>query len=166
MKETSLAIEVTIRERYRVYCLSSNADSELMWAHYSNKHQGIRLEYDAGNELFSQALKLSYQEDYPLFDLTAETEYENVIPLTTKSAAWSYEDEYRLIAQEEKAAISEGTLMTQRNYIKLPDKALTAIIVGCLAPNCMLNTIKELIERSTYSVKLKRAVRARDQYKL
>ena len=166
MKKSSLAIEATINERYRVYCLSSKPDSELMWAHYSNKHQGICLEFDAGNELFSQALKLSYQEDYPMFDLTAETEEEHLMPLTTKSAAWNYEDEYRLIAQEEKAAIPEDTLMTQSNYIELPDGAQTAIIVGCLAPNSTLTAIKELIEQSTCSVKLKRAVRARDQYKL
>ncbi len=56
--------------------------------------------------------------------------------------------------------------MTQSNYIELPDGALTAIIVGCLAHNSTLIAIKELIEQSTCSVKLKRAVRAHDQYKL
>ncbi len=137
-----------------------------MWAHYSNKHQEICLEFDAGNELFSQALKLSYQVDYPLFDLTAETEDENLMPLTTKSAAWSHEDEYYLIAQEEGAATPDDTLMTQSNYIELPDGALTAIITGCLAPNSTLNAIKKLIEQSTCSVKLNRAVRACEQYKL
>ncbi len=166
MEEISLAIEATINERYRVYCLSSKPDSELMWAHYSNKHQGICLEFDAGNELFSQSLKLSYQEDYPLFDLTTETLDENLMPLTTKSSAWKHEDEYRLIAQEEGAATPDDTLMTRSNYIELPDGALTAIIVGCLAPDSTLKAIKKLIEQSTYSVKLKRAVRARDQYKL
>ena len=166
MGEISLAIEKTINERYRVYCLSSKSDNELMWAHYSNKHQGICLEFDAGNELFSQSLKLSYQEKYPLFDLTTETEDEHLMPLTTKSAAWKHEDEYRLIAQEEGAATPDDTLMTRSSYIELPDGALTAIIVGCLAPNATLNAIKKLVEQSTCSVKLKRAVRTRDQYKL
>ena len=124
------------------------------------------MEFDAGNELFSQALKLSYEENYPSYDLTTETEDENLRPLITKSAAWNYEDEYRLIAQEENAAVPEDTLMTQSNYIELPDGALTAIIAGCLAPNSTLIAIKELIEQSTCSVKLKRATRARDQYKL
>lgn len=166
MKVVSLAIEATISEHYRVYCLSSRPDSELMWAHYSNKHQGICLEFDAGNELFSQALKLSYQENYPLFDLTTETKDENLMPLTTKSAAWNYEDEYRLIAQEEKGAMPADTLITRSNYIELPDGAITAIIIGCLAPDSTINAIKELIEQSTCSVKLRRAERARDQYKL
>ena len=166
MKEISLAIEAEINERYCIYCLSRKPDSELMWAHYSNKHQGICLEFDAGNELFSQAFELSYHEDYPLFDLTTEAEDENIMPLTTKSAAWDYEAEYRLIAQEEKAAAPDDTLIVLKNLIGLPDEALTAIIVGCLAPNSILNAIKELIEQSTSSVKLKRAVRARDQYKL
>jgi len=166
MEKFSLAIWETINERYRVYCLSSKPDSELMWAHYSNKHQGICLEFDARNELFSQALKLSYQENYPLFDLTVDTVDEHLMPLTTKSAAWNHEDEYRLIAQEKMAATPENTLMTQSNYIELPDGALTAIIVGCMAPDLTLNAIKKLIEQSTCSVKLKRAVRERDQYKL
>lgn len=166
MEKISLAIEKTINKHYRVYCLSSKSDSELMWAHYSNKHQGICLEFDAGNELFSQAIKLSYQEDYPLFDLTNETEDDHLMPLTTKSAAWNHEDEYRLIAQEEGAATPDDILMTRSNYIELPDGALTAIIVGCMAPDSTLKAIKKLIEQSTCSVKLKQAVRARDQYKL
>ena len=166
MGKVSLSIEATINEQYRVYCLSSKPDSELMWAHYSNKHQGICLEFDAGNELFSQSLKLSYEEEYPLFDLTTEIEDEHLMPLTTKSAAWKHEDEYRLIAQEEGAATPDDTLITQSNYIELPDGALTAIIIGCLAPNSTLNTIKKLIEQSTCSVKLKRVERVRDQYKL
>ena len=166
MSAVSLAMEAAIAARYRVYCLSSKPGSELMWAHYSNKHQGICLEFDAGHELFSQALKLSYQEDYPLHDLTNETEDEQLMPLTIKSAAWAYEDEYRLIAQEENAATPDDTLTTKSNRIELPDGALTAIIVGCLAPESTLDAINKLIEQSTCSVKLKRAERARDQYKI
>ena len=137
-----------------------------MCAHYSDNDRGICFEFDAGNELFSQALKLSYKENYPSYDLTTETEDENLRPLITKSAAWNYEDEYRLIAQEKGAAVPEDTLMTQNNRTELPDGAITAIIVGCTALDSTLNTIKDLIEQSTCSVKLKRAVRARDQYKL
>ncbi len=157
MEGVSLAIEATVNKRYRVYCLSSKPDSELMWAHYSNKHQGICLEFDAGNELFKIALKLSYRVDYPLFDLTTEDEDENLMPLTTKSAAWDYEDEYRVIAQEERAATPDDTLITRKNLIELPDEALTAIIVGCLAPKSTLNAIKELIEQSTSSVSVVRS---------
>lgn len=166
LEQVSHSMEETINERYRLFCLSSNPESELMWAHYSSKHQGICLEFDAGNELFGGALKVSYQEDYPLFDLTAEGEDENLMPLTTKSAAWSYEDEYRLISQEKDAAVPVDTLMSENNFIELPDGALTAIILGCLVPNSAIPDIGEIIKRSGQPIQLKQASRARAQYKL
>ena len=166
VEAASKTIEATINAQYRLYCLSSKSDSELMWAHYSNKHQGICLEFDADNELFSQALKLSYLEDYPLFDIANETVDENLMPLTTKSMAWNYEDEYRLIAQEGKAAAPVDTIMTQGNNIELPDGALTAIIFVCLAQKVTLDAISEMVDQSAYPIKLMRAVRVRDQYKL
>ncbi|MBT4690796.1 MAG: DUF2971 domain-containing protein [Rhodospirillaceae bacterium] len=166
IERVSEDMETTINEVYRVYCLSSKPDSELMWAHYSSKHQGICLEFDARNELFGQVSKLSYLEKFPLLNLIAESEHENLKPLITKSAAWSYEDEYRLIAQEENSVMSDGALTTKNNYLGLPDGVLTAIILGCETPYPIACDIKELIDQSTYPIKLKRAARARDRYEL
>ncbi len=166
IQEISSTIEMPIFDRYRVYCLSSKPDDELMWAHYSNKHQGLCLEFDVRTELFCSALKVSYQEKYPSLDLTDDTELGNLQPFITKSAAWSYEDEYRLIAQEEGASFPEDTLKTRNNIVGLPEGALTTIIVGCMAPDSIREAVKTIIASSKNSIDLKLASRAPDQYKL
>ncbi|NOX40082.1 MAG: DUF2971 domain-containing protein [Alphaproteobacteria bacterium] len=155
-----------IGDRYRVYCLSSKSDNELMWAHYSNKHQGICLEFDCRTEFICQALKVSYQEELPHLGITSDLDEEHLKPLVTKSAAWLYEDEYRLIAQEKCAATTDDTLLAQNNFVDLPNGTLTGIIVGCLASNWAVNAIKELVKCSTNSINVKQAVRADDKYRL
>jgi hypothetical protein len=32
--------------RYRIYCLSARADSQLIWGHYADHHRGVCLEFD------------------------------------------------------------------------------------------------------------------------
>ncbi len=156
----------TIKETYRVYCLSLNSDAELMWAHYSNKHQGICLEFRTRNELMCSALKVDYQKDYPNLDLTDPSEEENLKPLITKSQVWKYEDEYRLIAREIGAALSDGTLTCVDNYVDLPDGALTGIIVGCMASKETVKAIRELVKCSKGQIELLKAERAHDKYEL
>ena len=59
---------------YRVYCLSEVCDSPLMWAHYTDSHTGICLDFDALAAPFTQqngATKVSYRATYPAFDMTA-----------------------------------------------------------------------------------------------
>jgi hypothetical protein len=166
MIEISLSIEETINQRYRVYCLSSKADSELMWAHYSNKHQGICLEFNVRSDLFCSALRLSYQDIYPNFDLTDEKSEDQIRPLTAKSSAWSYEDEYRLIAQEERFRIAEDTIMASNNIVQLPDSTLKSITVGCLSTDTTINEVKSLISDAPYPIELRQAIRERNKYRL
>lgn len=99
-------------------------------------------------------------------DVTSDDDVENLKPFVTKSTAWSYEDEYRLIAQEKCAALPYDTLLAQNNFVDLPNGTLTGIIVGCLATNETVNTIKELVNCSKNSINVKRAVRADDKYRL
>lgn len=58
IREFSQAMATAIDTQYRVYCLSSKCDSELMWSHYAAKHQGVCLEFTVRNELFCTALPI------------------------------------------------------------------------------------------------------------
>lgn len=167
IEDLSASMEAAIQDRYRVLCLGSSPECELMWAHYAAKHSGICLEFSTRNETFSGALRVSYREDYPRLDLTSDKDADNLATLLTKSAAWRYEREYRLIAQEKNSrADGSATLLTNDNLIQMPGCALTAVIAGCLAPDSVVSAIKKMICNSGQSVSVKRAVRARDKYKI
>ena len=164
--ESSAGIQTDIEKRYRVYCMGTRPDCELMWAHYAQKHNGLCLEFVARRTLFSAAMKVFYLTDYPVMDLTDDTEERNLLPLLAKSAAWSYEDEYRLIAQERAAANAEGTLYADNGIVRLPEGILTGIIAGCMASESALHEIRELVAKSGQALTLKRAVRENDRYLL
>ena len=164
--EATLAIEGAIQDRYRVFCLASAPDHELMWAHYGSKHTGVCLEFATTNTLFCQALQVQYREKYPIFDLTSDSEEHNLGPLITKSTAWGHEGEYRLIAQERARARGSGTLLTDDHFIDLPDAALVAAIVGCLAPDSTVEAVRVLVSETGQGLSVKRALRARNRYRL
>src|ERR1700730_10178787 len=101
VQECSEAMAGAIENQYRIYCLSPKADSELMWAHYAAKHQGVCLEFEVRNDLFYHGFEVQYSVDYPRHRMTGFSGLdEHIAPLLTKSAAWSYENEFRLISDE------------------------------------------------------------------
>jgi len=168
IEKFSNAMARGIPEKYRVYCLSTKPDCELMWAHYANKHRGICLEYNCSTPMFCEAYKISYSKTYPVFKIYNSQAEDNLMPLVTKSAAWAYEDEYLLISQEKNNASHDPTLITENGLLKLPEGALKAIIIGCLTAedNKPIHDIRQVISDAGASVQLKCAVRKTDQYKL
>jgi hypothetical protein len=165
IREFSQAMGEAINAQYRVYCLSTKSDCELMWAHYAQKHQGVCLEFSVANELFCTAFPVQYALAYPRFFMTDHTGPEQQIaPLLSKSSAWSDEDEFRLISDEK--GDPKDTIVTTAGKKDIPSKSLTAVILGCLAPDSTKQSIIQMIAESHYPSALKRAVRMRNQYKL
>lgn len=165
INEFSKKFPAQIAEIYRVYCLSAVPNHELMWAHYANKHQGICLEFTSRCSLFSEARKVIYRKFYPKYDVMGGNEEECLAALLTKSKAWRYEKEYRLIAREKSHAVPD-TLTSENGLVPLPDGSLQAVIVGCLARPETVEAIKEIIREAPYPIALKRAEKARTEYKL
>ena len=80
-----------INRIYRVYCLSTKADSTLMWSHYTNDHQGICLEFACDNIVFGSAIQIQYSREYPLLDFAIDGQDPlGMLPLFVKSDVWSY----------------------------------------------------------------------------
>lgn len=89
-----------------VTCFASNYDNELMWAHYTNKHTGICIEYD-GHEL------IRHLGQTPKFPIFLKVRYiSNIKPivldgtdnkgklaswLAYKKDDWAYEEEIRCL---------------------------------------------------------------------
>ncbi|MCO7247214.1 DUF2971 domain-containing protein [Halomonas sp. Mc5H-6] len=105
-----------------VSCFSEVNDELLMWAHYSDKYQGVYLEFDTSTELFKKAKKVQYVDEMPKLNaLSVFTDGKRgeVLDLfCTKSTAWKYEREWRVLHSE------AGTAYTY------PAEILTGIYFG------------------------------------
>ena len=137
-----------------------------MWAHYSNKHTGVCLEFSTKNILFGGAPEVSYRKDYPKYDLTSTDELKNIEPFLTKSDAWKYEGEYRLVAKEDRNGVHKYMLYTQDNFLKIPDESLKSIIIGCMAPQSTIDEVKKLADLSPSSIRVMQTVKSHNKYAL
>lgn len=88
-----------------IICLSESYDNVLMWAHYSNKHTGICVEYDFTNVdemLLSSLLPVEYKKERPIVtnDLYKDKKKLSFNLLSSsyiKSKDWKYEKEWRIL---------------------------------------------------------------------
>lgn len=119
---------VSIIERRRIYCLTSNPYSSLMWSHYGDSHRGICLEFHVGNAVFLKAWEVHYSDAYPKWAPHLMLDFVMDMILT-KSDEWAYENEFRLLASPD---LPDGQpLKPDGDYLKLPPRALVGVLVGC-----------------------------------
>ena len=159
-------ISDVIERRYRIYCLTINPISTLMWSHYAKNHTGICLGFRCRNDIFCGSLRVEYRDTFPLIDITDDSPETLLLPLLAKAATWRYEQEYRLIAQEKAEKIGEGTLTTQENKISIPKNALACVIVGCLMPARQRENVSRLVHKYAEGVHLQKAVRVPNRYQI
>jgi hypothetical protein len=166
MAQLSELITGVLHKEYRLYCLSTKSDSTLMWAHYSNNHTGVCLEFACNNIVFGGALEVQYSERYPLYDVTDSTIQSGLLPLCSKSNAWSYENEYRVIAQEKPGVFPR--LRTRNSFLKYPGGALRGVIMGCMMSPSDADELRRIFDQQFPRgvVELKRAVRTPNRYSL
>lgn len=89
---------------------------------------------------------------------------EHLAPLLSKSAAWSYENEFRLIGDEK--GDPKHSIVTVAGKVSLPPRSLTAVILGCLAPEATKKAVAEMVASSPHKPQLKIATRMKHQYQL
>jgi hypothetical protein len=142
-----------------MYCLTCHADSILMWSRYAVNHTGICLEFDTVGNLFSGARKVTYCESLPLItpDLFADPVALTQTILLTKSDEWSYEDEYRLLVRDGNVD-PHFSVTCYDDFVSLPDRALTAVVVGPKCSEGSIEVIQKLIAKHAPHVMLRRAV--------
>ena len=68
-------------------------------------------------------LRREYHAEYPSLSVYSTDWAEGLRPLLDKADVWKYEREYRLITQERSVSNTHGTLMTDNQYLKLPEDA-------------------------------------------
>jgi Protein of unknown function (DUF2971) len=145
----------------RIYCLTPDPLSTLMWSHYGGDHTGICLEFHVGNRLFLTAHGVKYEKQYPRFVLSQMNSPDALKCILTKAKCWEYEQEYRLIGSPR---FPEGApLKLDGNFLKLPDRALPSVIVGC---NGDFGAVKRIVNAAAPEVRVIQIRRAPNQYNL
>ena len=144
----------------RIYCLTPDPRSTLMWSHYAGNHRGICLEFHVGNLLFVNARKVAYCSVYPVW-VPQEMPAIADGAILTKSKDWEYEQEWRLVGSPRYAA--GRPLKPEGDFLRLPPRALQSIIVGCEAD---YEAVKKVVDENAPGLSVKRATRAPNHYRL
>jgi len=124
-----------------VLSLSERVDSLLMWAHYTQSHEGFVLAFDTAHPWFNrprtpddpahlrQLLPVTYPRNRPSFPM--EELFQRSWS-TTKGDDWEYEREWRFIDLLSDAATRERPDDRWPIYLfSLPSDSICAVILGC-----------------------------------
>lgn len=161
--EVSTGINEAVNAKYRVFCLTEDPLSTLMWSHYARNHSGICIEFNAGVFPFSLAKPVQYSKFYPTYrlDMTGAAE------LLTKSDHWAYEREWRVVAEERSGPDTwPTTIKVDDGFLSIPPEALTSITVGCLAHPDISAEICSIVHDVRPTLIVRQAHRAPDRYEL
>lgn len=105
-----------------VLSLSQVKNNLLMWAHYSDNHTGICIEFDSTipGSIFHEAKPVAYVHKFESHTLGNPFEKEMVTNLAAfvKSKHWRYEKEWRIIRQD-------------KGCQPFSPKSITGVILGC-----------------------------------
>ncbi len=134
-----------ILSNYRIFSLSENNNSMLMWSHYANNHKGISIGYKFGDYLphgvgisevkYNNHLKRQADLNY------LQNRYRQ--HLLTKNEDWSYERESRIFTTKEKIYYEKFDYLDyDRDKI---DAYIFSITLGCAFPDDKLLLITQLI---------------------
>jgi hypothetical protein len=148
-------------DSYRIYCVTTNPTSNLMWGHYANCHKGFCIEWDA---TMMKTTKIDYLESLPKFNfldfmksqygLMPKLEVESIIEelFKTKLIEWKYEEEHRLIITDSKPIARQD--FDDFSLIKFEPSWVKSVIFGCKMPE---ETKRFIAESIPYHVRFKEA---------
>jgi len=157
-----------------ILCLSEIMDSLLMWAHYSDSHQGYVLEFDSESSFFDQRdgendfrflHQVQYSKQRPTFVLK---NIKGFSPFIQKSDEWSYEGEWRMLMPLAMASNVIGEGPSAIHLYNFPRDTISKVIVGCKATEKTTEAIIEIIQSTVEyrSVEIMRATLDDQEYKL
>jgi hypothetical protein len=140
-----------------------------MWAHYTNGHRGMLLEFDeghdsiakrgAGSDTSGTLYDVRYSDERPRVAnlISAEQMYQSHL---TKSLEWAYEQEVRMFwwlnEPDEELVAKDGERIC---LLKIPAAALKSVTLGCLASSATETAVRSALAATSEasSVRLRRA---------
>ncbi|NIY94286.1 DUF2971 domain-containing protein [Vibrio diazotrophicus] len=149
-------------DSYRIYCMSSCNNNNLMWGHYANCHKGFCIEWDSSK--FGKVMKVKYTDAIPKFSLIdllesrlsnekrSEFEYKVEKMFSLKISDWGYEQEYRITA--DRASQNNATHFDGFSLFKFKPDWVKSVIFGAkIDPRFE----QYIIENIPYEVEFKKA---------
>jgi hypothetical protein len=146
------AVRESMENTYKglaILCLSAQENEPLMWAHYTDKHQGLVLEIETdgvfplGEEgtKTNRLYKVEYSNERPIFRFD---DISSPYTFTTKSSAWAKEEEYRVIYLQSQftTRVIAGKEMRLR---PLPPSCFRAVYLGSQMPESDRDKVKRVL---------------------
>ncbi len=160
-------IENAEKDSINIYCLSTEWNESLMWAHYADSYKGICIGYSTDyfnnfyslridyktkyNELFQKTdfdyyyatlFKVNYNKNNTDFYNVFKENYEAIIKgLLYKQPKWGYENEYRsIILKKSRINIS--------NKIYYKENILKEVIFGYKVDDENIKSIKDIVSNN------------------
>ena len=165
IEKTGESLNKHIPNQYRVYCLTNDPISILMWAHYGNNNKGICVEYEADNKKFrlnNYIEKVAYSREFPIHKIWDEKK----LPMFRKPILWKYENEFRIIAEERSHAMASETLKTDNDFFTFPIPIVRSIIIGARTDDTIKLEIEDLIKHLNPRVILRQCHQSKSNYSL
>ncbi len=136
-----------------IFCLTSDSNNILMWAHYADCFRGAVLTFDPTSSFVvnpnsgkSNLAKVGYRRKRPVVVIDQGQYQCAVETFAWKSPEWSYEKEYRMFAMLNSLAPSPANPDV---YLKpLPPHAVTALTLGPKMPIEHVERVRELIAKA------------------
>jgi len=158
-----------------VLCLSERQDDILMWAHYTNSHEGYVIEFDPMHSFFNarrssnddlrHLRQIKYADSRPTL---SHKSMADMAAFLTKSKHWEYEKEWRMMV-----AITDSTYTVELpdktiNLFAFPAEAVKSVTLGCRASSKTVDAIFSALDSDSYLSKVPvfRAVADKTQFRL
>jgi Protein of unknown function (DUF2971) len=124
-------------DKFGACCFSRDPRNILMWAHYSQSHTGVCLQFEVARDIniFAKLNKVNYRKDYPklIWPYAEDDLVEKVIH--SKYDIWTYEQEMRYVKPN-----------GANTSLQFRCDALTGVILGANFPDSSLDYIKSIFK--------------------
>lgn len=134
--------------KFGIFSLSATWKNPLMWAHYTDNHQGVCIGFNSNHEFFQKSgssfsdvytIPVSYTSQRPSIVNSENNQLKNDSWVKFKSKDWGYEEEFRILRH-----LSDPDEKKEPNiYLyRLPHSSIKEIILGYKSSSDLKNRVK------------------------
>jgi len=155
-----------------VFSTSKIENGLLMWAHYSQQHEGMMLQIDSEYLKGRGPYPIRYDSvrpasDFSLYKDSQILSQEVLRLMTTKSLDWQYEKELRFFISPKECRIETTCDGRQFNMLKIDPKSVRKLVLGIKTSRDSENAVKAIIRtEENHHIELFRAQIDESDYKI
>ena len=156
-----------VDEHFRISCFSSKdvlqCEEILMWSHYANKHQGMRIKFSLNDmRTYPYYIKrIRYEKERIELDLASDKwgNSEALMDICRmKAEGWHYEKEYRMFVSPRDCVHESDQDGVTRSFMPFAREIIKGIDFGIRCPQLEMNKIVALCKKEYPGVELRKAV--------